>query len=85
MVLLMKGILALLILLAACGPADAAIRICPHTGRPYDTNHGRYVDEPGTRYYAPGATPSRSRSSYSGGAVDDMEWDYQGYNEYLGY
>ena len=81
----MKGILALLILLAACGPADAAIRICPISGRPYDTNHGRYVDEPGTRQYVPGASSNSSRSSYSGGAVDDMDWTYEGYNEYLGY
>jgi hypothetical protein len=82
----MLKVFLLIATLAAPMAAMAEIRICPITGRPYDTTHGRNVDEPGTRQYVP---PSQRniRSSYSSGSrsSSSTDWTYEGYSDTLGY
>lgn len=66
---------ALAILALSAGPASAAIKWCPLSQVWYDDVTGNVVD-------GPNATPAQPvrRSPLEG-----MEFDYQGYNDYLGY
>ena len=79
----MLKVFLLIATLAAPLAANAEIRTCPITGRPYDTTHGRNVDEPGTRQYVPPSQrPTRSSTR---SRASTTEYTYQGYNSYLGY
>jgi hypothetical protein len=79
----MLKVFLLIATLAAPLAANAEIRICPISGRPYDTTHGRNVDEPGTSQYVP---PSqRNIRSSTSSRASTTEYTYEGYNEYLGY
>lgn len=62
---------------AACMPAQAAIRICPFTGRPFDTETRTYVDVPGTSNYV---SPSDRLDYPSVNDDEDCDDDY-GYEE----
>lgn len=75
----MKLFSLLAALTVAASPAYAGLRWCPIDQAWYDTDTGYITDD--------GPSPSRSSyssSSYSSG-VSDIEFDYQGYNDYLGY
>ena len=73
-------VLAALAVVSAPLAANAGYRVCPHTGRTYDTSTMTYVDD--------SYTPSYSSSDDDGDSWDESAYGprvYQGYNEYLGY
>ena len=71
--------------------AEAAIRICPHTGRPFDTETRQWVD--GATPITPAPAPAPVRIYVYEDNDDGDTWDedrfgpriYRDYNDYLGY
>ena len=76
----MTKTLAALALLAVglTSSAQAAIRICPHTGKPFDDVRNVYVDGSSVIH-----RPRRHQTDVI--RADQIQWTYQGYNDYLGY